>query len=242
MAARLGRRQALQCDAGQVTTAGQSAQGCHQGTAGGHLVLTVRHREQQTGLPVMGGHELHQLQRGRVGPMHVINHDDQRGRDAQAGNEPPHGLSQAEASRHRLNDGGRYERVDHFLELGNDLRQVAHGRRRSVAHDSRVDDAHQVAQHLDPRPHGRRSFSLMALAPCDNCAPLDSHGSEFLGQPGLTDAGLSGKQHDRTGAGNDSVQSRREGSPRPLTSDKGRNRRYKGRHVGAVATKSRRVT
>ena len=181
--AHLGVGQALQVDAlgsrlpGQLGQAGDQRWGRvgSDGAHGGH--------EQHRHAGQRAGHELERAQRRCVGPLEVVDDEDQRpGGRPQCGD---HGAVQCGAV------GGRVDRVD-AAAGGADVAAggvTDHPRRHQLLGDLRV------------APVGSRRRALLAARPGDGELLGGGRGHERLRQAGLADAGLAADDHHPPGPG-----------------------------------------
>jgi hypothetical protein len=140
------------------------------------------------------GDVVEQQQRGLVGPVGIVE-DDQQGRlQAHLAEQPRHGVELTESILRRVTAGQRWRSRDH---VGGDAGQL--GAEVVFAGEAlQVDAASEPPQHLAPRPERRRPGRLGGRPPRpQHTAPL-RHPEQLLGQPGLANPGLA-LTHDDPG-------------------------------------------
>jgi hypothetical protein len=148
------------------------------------------------------GSEGEQLQRGRIGPMEVVKHHQQR----------PVGRSSQQVSRHAIEqpeadllgvgrEASRRPAIGDSGQLRNQAGDFAGARAAGRAADA-------GPQHLHPRPEGGRTRPLPASTPDDQDATSGRLGSQLLSQTSLADTRLAGQQQQTTPAGNRLVKGR----------------------------------
>ena len=132
----------------------------------------------------LAGDEGQQLERRQVGPLEVVEHDDQRavggGLGQQVGHRLEHPEPGAVAGRRRR----RRRRRGRAGSCSSGAAAAGPPRATSDAHDGQ------------PRPERRRGAALEGVAPEDRRAPAPGLGGQLLEQPGLADAGLALDEHD----------------------------------------------
>jgi hypothetical protein len=143
--------------------------------AAGGIVVPVGAHHQQAACSQLPHRELQQLQRVRVGPVQVIEHDQQ----------PVLRCSLGEVAYHPIEDPEPVRRLACHLGC----------RRGKVILPA--GQASRGSQHLGPRPERRHSFALGATAPCDPNSTSGGFVGETRQQCGLADPRLTGDQPKR---------------------------------------------
>ena len=167
--------QAGQVEAEGAGLAGQLAQAVHHRCRGVDGHRAGGHDQQGGEGPQLAGQELDHPEAGRVGPLEVVDHHDQRpagrGQDASDRGVQAHAVGTRIGRRWRV-DGGQHRGEEVAVE---DPRPL------------------ELASDLDQGPVGRLAGALGTAAPRHR-RPRDAVG-ELLDQPGLADAGLAADHH-----------------------------------------------
>ena len=133
------------------------------------------------------GDMVEQQQRGLVGPVRVVEDDQQRLLQADLAEQPGHGVELAKPILGRAAAGRWWLGRDH---VGGDAGQLA-AETMLAGEALQVDAASQRPQDLAPRPERRRAGRLGGRHPrTEHTAPL-RHTEQLLGEPGLADPGLA---------------------------------------------------
>jgi hypothetical protein len=133
------------------------------------------------------GDMMKQQQRGLIGPVGIVE-DDQQGRLlAHLAEQPRHGVELTKPVLRRATAGRWWLGRDH---VGGNTGQL--GVEAMLAGESlQVNAARERPQHLAPRPERRRAGGFGGRPPNpEDTAPL-RHPNQLLGQPGLADPGLA---------------------------------------------------
>lgn len=184
----------------------QLGQGAAQRVAAVHLDVPIGADEQEACVGQLAGHEPEQQQARLIGPVEVVQDDDQAtwcGRRPQAGG---HRVEQAEAGHLRVQLGGRPPGPSQMGQLGQELGQLGH-LRAELGGDLRRRAVGGVgAQRLAPGPVGGGAGPFTAATPGHPSLPGPGLGAELLGDAGLADAGLTGDEHQLTLAAQGAVE------------------------------------
>jgi hypothetical protein len=211
-----------------VLPAGQGGQGPQQRMPPVHLGVPVdaHHHHQQPGTLQLPAREPQQGQRRRVGPVQIVQHQQQRPAGRRRPQEPGEAVEQPEAGRLRLDRRRRRQVRQARADGRHDLGDVGGAGAHLLAQRRRVGGLDVGADHLDPRPERGRALPLPAAAPQHQGTTRSRLGRQLLGQPGLADAGLAGHQHHPAPAGKGGVQVGGERGQLGLAADE------RGRHRG----------
>ncbi len=174
---------------------GQVSQRRQQRMLRTQLAVPVNAHYQQARIFQLAARKPQQGQRRRVGPVQVIQYQQQRPPFGRRPQEAGQAVEQPEPGRLRL---GRQrcrqvrqqvpDRRDHLGDVGSAGAQVVAQRRRIAGLDVGADD-------LNPRPERGRALPLPAAAPQHKGTARGRLGRQLLSQPGLADARLPGQQH-----------------------------------------------
>ena len=162
----------------------------------GHVGLRVAEgHDQQQPRPPARAHEVpHQVERGHVGPVGVLEHEQQRPVAADPGQQIGHRRVQAVPLGVRV----RLDRRGRLARPGREVRQQAHelavGRPERRPQRLRPADARQVVERLDERPVGRADHRV-AGAVEDEHAAGGHLGGELAHEAALARARLAADQH-----------------------------------------------
>ena len=187
--------EAAQCDALGVGLAGDLAEHGAQRVASPHLHLPVAGDEEECAVLHLPRQELEQQAGGLVGPVEIVDQDDEglvRATPTQVARDA---LEEPEARLVGARGQLRRGRAEPLGQLRNEMRDgvrvVAHlvgqvGVRNLLDHR---------AQHLHPGPEGRNTLALVA-APLDDVEAAPPRKlAQLLGGSRLPDAGLAEQQH-----------------------------------------------
>jgi len=170
--------EAAQRHAGHVGLVREVAEHACERVAAAHLDVPVGPDQQQRRIPQLAREEQEETQRVAVGPVQIVDAQEQRRALGRAAQLARHAFEPAEA---RLLALGGPERAED-LALGADTALGAARRER--------------AQRLEEGPERGRAFGLPTLPGQPAHAAAARFRAELFERPGLTDAGLAHDQHD----------------------------------------------
>jgi hypothetical protein len=165
-----------------------------------HLGVAIGDDDQQSRARHVVGDEFEQLQRGRVGPLRVVEDDQQAGRLGDRAEEAADRVEQSKARlvggplRFRRSCGAAAQRREDVRQLAADLCGGLHCQFRPAL-------PHPTLQSGVPGTKDRRGAVLPAVTPPHRSAACGSLGGGDRHQPCLADTGLAADQHDAAGAG-----------------------------------------
>ena len=140
------------------------------------------------------GGEPEELQRSPVGPVQVVQDDD----DWDAGREPPQepadGLVEEEPRLLRIDAVGPVAAAGGVSELGDEVGQVCGGGPEGRAGSVGLRPRHEGAQDLGPGPEGGGAVPLDTAPPRDHRPPSRGPRRQLRRQAGLADPRLAGEQ------------------------------------------------
>jgi hypothetical protein len=172
----------------------QLGQGAAQRMPPIDLHVAVGADDQQARVGQLPGDKAEQQQARPVGPVQVVEDEDQpttRGRRVQAGG---HGVEQAEPGHLGIQLGGRPWRPLQVGQLGQELPQLGH-LPSQLGGDLRRWAAGGIrAQRLTPGPVGGCARPFAAAPPRHPGLPRACLGAQLLGDAGLADPGLAGDE------------------------------------------------
>ena len=190
---RLGK--ALQREASRVMFAGELEDGGGQRMIAPDLGLAVGADDHEARPLELAADELEQQQRGGVGGVQVVEHEEERPGTRGVPQERGHRVEQAEARSVGAQCGWLRNLGEALAHLRHHLSEV--GRSGPELEPERLGLArvHVGTQGLDPRPVGRCSACLPAAAEQHPHAELFGSCRELVRQPALPDPGLPADQH-----------------------------------------------
>ncbi len=141
-------------------------------------------------------HEGQQQQRGLVGGLQVVDHDEQGALGAQRAQEQRDGVEQGEARAVGLQGLGDLGQVEALAHLGGEAADPAGAGTQPPAQLVVGGARGQLADHLHPGPEGGRAAAVPAAGPDDARPGAPRLLAEGLGQARLADPGLAGEQHE----------------------------------------------
>jgi hypothetical protein len=174
--------------------ADQVAEGGGQPGPGDALVVPVGQDDEQPGRPVALGQAAQQHQAGLVGPVQVVDQQQQRAADGDRLQQPGERLEQEVLLVLRVDGGGRRQGGQAPGQLGPEPEQLrGPGAEQGPQPFRRV--AGQVAPDRLPQRQVGDAQVLVAASGQDHRPVGLGQGGQFGDQPGLADAGLAGHQH-----------------------------------------------
>ncbi len=196
----------------------------------------ARGQQHEQAAPAEPAHPVgEEAERGLVGPLDVVDHQQPRDGPGRGGGERlPHAVEEPRLRSRPVERRGRGG-----AEVGQQPRRLA---QRAVADGGhpRVVVAQPPPQRLDHRPVRERGLLLVGAAGEHRGALLAHVRDELLGQPRLADPGLALQQHRAAVAG-DAVVGAEERRPFAVAADQGRARRRRGRSGRARPFRRRRL-
>ena len=161
-----------------------------------HLGVAIGRDDEETRVGEIGRDELEQLQRGAVGPVQVVEHDDEPGRLRDRGEEAADDVEEAEARAIRLRALARPGAPGmRSRSTGNTWASSAPHGPTAAATASRPDVIDPAPERGVPRPEGGRRAVLPAASPPDRDTARLGLGGEYAREARLADARLAREQH-----------------------------------------------
>ena len=157
------------------------------------LVASVGREEQHTALREAPGCVLEELTRGAVGPVDVVEDDEQ---GVRAGPEVEQRDERLEEAQPRLRLVTRFRRGLSLPELREHLGQLRHHRAELGAQRVEVLLVELRPDRLDERQVGQRELGLRAASPEDVAPELARPPCELAREAGLPDPGFPGEQNE----------------------------------------------
>ena len=187
--------QPREIEPGKMRYPRQAAQRIGQRVVTRQFSRTISADQQNPTFGQLGGEKLEQTQGRRVGPMEIVEHDQQSAAAAQAREQPPDRFEHAKAGLGRVAERGRpLQPRQQIADLRHDIGNIAR-RGAQTGKNIAIGVTQQSTDDLHPRPIGRRSGLLMATAPQHRHLAPCGTARELLCRAGLADAGLT-SEHD----------------------------------------------
>ena len=221
------------CDREHLAPSSRVAQHGRDGMVRADLGVPVgtddRHRVRRQ----LGGHEAEEEERRLVGPVQVVEHDQQGAGPCRPAEERRDGVEEAEAGLLGFELWRRRRVVQARCQFWQQAQDVAGARPQMPRQLLVIDAAGVRPQGLDPRPEGGRPLALPARAPEHARAKTVGVGRAVDGEAGLADARFAGEEDDAASAGRGPVDRAAEGGDLGVSSEEGGIDRScsRGRHV-----------
>ena len=188
--------EAVQCDSTRGVDLGELAERCGKRVVAAELDVAVGADDQQAGVGEPAGEEAQQQQRRLVGPVQIVEHDDQRAGARGAAEELGDGVEDPEARLLGIHRRELADVAEALADLGHDPRHVRGAGAELPAQPDRIGLADVLADRLRPWPVRRGAVALVAATPEHARSAHPGVGRELLGGPGLADPGIAGQhQH-----------------------------------------------
>ena len=174
------------------------------------LGMAIGGDRQQRHVGQRAGDELEGQQRRGVGPVQVVEDDDERlllGRGRQQRRE---GVEEAKASLVGVQLGGARGLAQRLAELGQQAGDPGRARAESGTQRREVGAARERAADLHPRPVGGRAAAVPAAAPRPRGPAGRGVLDELARQRGLADPRLAGQEHEPAAPGEGGLERRLE--------------------------------
>jgi hypothetical protein len=165
------------------------------------LGVAIRSDDEEPCVLQVGRDELEQLQRRAVGPVEVVEHDDEAVLPGHGREKAAHDVEEPETRALRVRAVAYGEVRQAFAQHGEDVHQLRRpraGRRDRGLEADLIDPAPERGV---PGPEGRCRAVLPAASPPQRDAARLRFGGEHAGEPRLPDAGLPGEQSDAAAPG-----------------------------------------
>src|SRR5262245_35271856 len=159
-----------------------------------YLDVAVRGDERQTALRHLVSQEAEQQQRCWIGPVYVIEHDEQRAAGRGVLEEPRDAVEQAEARRVPFDPWWRGQIGQTLSDGRNHLRDVGSSRSKVGQQLGGRTSGDVRPSRLRPRPIWRRPAAFVTAAPEHLKAAFPSVEGDLLRGPRLADARLAGEE------------------------------------------------
>ena len=188
--------------------AGQVDHGGQQRMPLAYLGVPVVPHHQRAGTLQLQAQEPQQRQRRRIGPVQVIQDQQQRPARGRRPQEARQAVEQPEPRLLRFQRRRKRKIRNAVTHGGDQLSDVGRADAQVITQRGRVADLHLhiAADDLDPGPERGRARPFPAPTPQHHRAAHGRPRGQLLGQPGLADAGLARHQHDPTTAGRRGIQ------------------------------------
>ena len=201
-ASRLGARQAGQAQALEAGLARQFAQGRRQRMLARQLDVAVGDEHQHPARREARRQEFQQAQRRRVGPVQVVEHQQQRGHRSRPLPEAGDRVEQAKPRLCGIDHRRRRLAARHTLQdLRHDFGQRGGLTRCNAPHRVVVGASQPGLHHLLPRPVRRCARLFVAAAPEHRHAARQRVFCQALGRARLADARIAGQRRRAAGCG-----------------------------------------
>ena len=171
-------------------------QGLVEGVTAGDLHVPIRAEHQQRGPADLPGQELQEEERRPIGPVQVVQQEDQRPAVGRALQERRDCVEQAEPCLLRLQRRWRRQVRQPLAHLRHDLGDVGGPGTHVGAEVGGVMATYVGPDGLDPRPVGRRSLALVASPHERQGSALDGVTGELQGGARLANARLARKHQE----------------------------------------------
>ena len=198
------------------------------------LDVTIGSQDEEPHLAQLAGEEPQVADGRRVRRLQIVEDHEDPPFSCGAAQERGGRVEELEASPIRILPRGRREVTEQVAQLGEHLRNIAGAAAHLATHHLRLGVANVRAQHLDPRPVGRRSSILPAATPENEVAPLAGARGELIGKPALPDAGFTAQQEEAPAALLRLVESRQQLSELGVSSKEGADRLLPGHDFTAL--------
>ena len=183
---------------------------------GTDLEVAVGHEAHHCVAPELHGQELDELERRDVGPLRVVDDDDERSSPGGDREELSNGIEETKSGVGRLlrrrRCGGSVRLSDQAADF---VQPLLSERGRQVGGQSR----HDFAQCLHPWPQGRCPLAVPTGGPHDASALAFDAAGDLAGQRRLADAGFARHHDELAAAGEQPVDGRLDGLELLVTSD-----------------------
>ena len=189
---------AAELDPSEMLVTNQAAERLGQRMTPRHLHVPVGRQEQDSHGHDVLRDEFQQRQRRSIGPVKVLENQEEWRLPGGALQEGRYRVEEAEASlRGVLQRRRRHQVVERDAQLRNELRDLGGARAHHTSQSLGVVTLDIAAQHLDPRPVGGCALALVAVAAGDPNAALGSHHRQLLAKARLADSGLAHHRGER---------------------------------------------
>ena len=194
----LARRETPELDPLEAAHPAQRLECFAEGVAVDHLGLAQRGDQQHPRLRHLASQELEQAERGRVGPLEIVEKQEQRAVGRGGSEKVGDRVEEAKARALRRALEGGHQPGDAHPELRDQADQRRGGNTQRTAQRLVADGVDETAQDAEPRPVGL--CAGLGRAPSRQHQRRVARGGrapdQLLGRPRLADPRLAGQQHD----------------------------------------------
>ena len=202
---------------------------------GRHFDVAVRGDHQQARRGQLAGEEAEQEQRRRVGPVEVVEDEDERPRPSGAREERREGIKQPKARLLGVERRRHGEIGKPIANLRNDLGDVRRGGAEDGLEPHTVALLDVGADDLRPGPVRRCALALPRASPEDLGSPCPRVGGQSIGELALPDPGLAGHEAHAATACHRALEPGAQRGELRLAADEDPAGRLAGRRVLAVS-------